>query len=76
MLYVYMPCTMVVILTNQISPYEVDKSLIKPCIYVQGLITTSRHTSRTVLLLCNCIVIVLCVFTMVRLKVNCHKWAE
>jgi hypothetical protein len=44
------------ILTNQISPYEVDKSLIKPCIKVQGLITTSGHTStlhtsRTILLL-------------------------
>ena len=73
MLYVYMPCTMV---TNQISPCEVDKSLIKPCIYVQGLMTTSGHTSRTVLLLRNCVVIVLCIFTVVRLKVNCHKWAE
>jgi hypothetical protein len=32
------------ILTNQIPPYEVDRSLIKPCIYVQGLITASGHT--------------------------------
>ena len=44
--------------------------------YIQGLITTSGHTNRTVLLLRNCVVIVLCVCTMARLKVNCHKWAE
>ena len=61
-------------MANQISPYEVDKSLIKPCIYIQGLTTTSGHTRRTVLLLRNCIVIVLYVCTMVRLKVNCHNW--
>ena len=45
-------------------------------LYIQGLITTSGHTSRAVLLLRNCVAIVLHVCTMVRLKVNWNKWVE